>query len=130
MDTQRYGIILNVENYYECVAFYRDVLDLKVLFSKIEGDFKLTCVEFGAGYLMIETEGFAEPNGKSIKACPSKLRFNVADIHASMKRMKHFGIPTELIESEWGSTINIYDPDGNRIGIRDEASFNRQINVQ
>ena len=130
MDTQRYGIILNVENYYECVAFYRDVLDLKVLFSKIEGDFKLTCVEFGAGYLMIETEGFAEPNGKSIKACPSKLRFNVADINVAMKRMENFGIPTELIESEWGSTINIYDPDGNRIGIRDEASFNRQINVQ
>lgn len=130
MNTQRYGIILNVEHYNECVAFYRDVLGLNIMFSKIEGDFKLTCVEFGAGYLMIETEGFAEPNGKSIKSCPSKLRFNVADINAAMKRINHFGISAELMVNEWGSTINIYDPDGNRVGIRDEASFNRQINAQ
>lgn len=129
MNTQRYGIILNVEKYNECVAFYRDVLELKIMFSKVEGDFKLTCMEFGSGYLMIETEGFAEPNGKSIKACPSKLRFNVSDIEAALKHVKSFDISVEFIESEWGSTINIYDPDGNRIGIRDEISFERQINA-
>ena len=130
MDTQRVGIILNVERYNECVAFYRDVLELNIMFSKVEGDFKLTCMAFDTGYLMIETEGFAEPAGKSIKSCPTKLRFNVADIKLAMKRMNHFGISAELIESDWGSTINIYDPDGNRIGIRDEASFKRQISVQ
>lgn len=130
MDTQRYGIILNVENYDQCVDFYCNVLALKIMFTKVEGDFKLTCVEFGSGYLMIENDGFAEPNGKSIKSCPAKLRFNVADIKVAMKRMKHFGIAAELIESDWGSTINIHDPDGNRIGIRDEASFKRQISVQ
>ena len=47
MNIQRYGIILNVEKYEECVNFYRDVLELKVMFSKVEGDFKLTCLEFG-----------------------------------------------------------------------------------
>jgi lactoylglutathione lyase len=127
MNIQRYGIILNVENYDECVAFYRDLLELKVMFCKVDGDFKLTCLEFGSGYLMIETEGFAEPNGKSIKSCPSKLRFNVSDIESALKRVKSFNIAAEVIESEWGSTINIYDPDGNRIGIRDEISFERQI---
>jgi lactoylglutathione lyase len=129
MKTQRYGIILNVEKYDECVAFYRDVLELNVMFSKVEGDFKLTCMEFGSGYLMIETEGFAEPNGKSIKSCPSKLRFNVSDIEGALKRVNSFDISAEVIESEWGTTINIYDPDGNRIGIRDEISFERQINA-
>ncbi|MDB4837641.1 VOC family protein [Marinomonas sp.] len=129
MNTERYGIILNVEKYDECVAFYRDVLELNVMFSKVEGDFKLTCVEFGSCYLMIETEGFAEPSGKSIKTCPSKLRFNVSDIEAALERVKGVGIPCEFIESDWGSTINIYDPDGNRIGIRDEVSFKCQINV-
>lgn len=129
MNTQRYGIILNVEKYDECVAFYHDVLELKVMFSKVEGSFKLTCLEFGSGYLMIETEGFAEPNGKSIETCPSKLRFNVSDIKAALKRLKSFNISAEFIESEWGSTINIYDPDGNRIGIRDEISFDRQIDA-
>ena len=127
MNIQRYGIILNVENYEECVTFYKDVLELKVMFSKVEGDFKLTCLEFGSSYLMIETEGFAEPSGKSIKSCPSKLRFNVSDIEAAYTRIKSFEISAELIIHEWGSTINIYDPDGNRIGIRDEISFKRQI---
>lgn len=28
MDIQRYGIILNVENYDECVSFYRDLFEL------------------------------------------------------------------------------------------------------
>ena len=130
MNTERYGIILNVEKYDECVAFYRDVLELKVMFSKVEGAFKLTCLEFGSGYLMIETKGFAEPNGKSIKAWPSKLRINVSDMEVALKRVKSFEISAELIESEWGSTINIYDPDGNRIGIRDEVSFERQINAK
>lgn len=129
MNTQRYGIILNVEKYAECVDFYHDVLELKVIFSKIEGDFKLTCMEFGSGYLMIETEGFAEPNGKAIKSCPSKLRFNVSDLEAALKRLKSFDISAEIIESDWGSTISIYDPDGNRIGIRDEVGFKRQINA-
>ena len=127
MNIQRYGIILNVEKYEECVNFYRDVLELKVMFSKVEGDFKLTCLEFGSAYLMIETGGFAEPKGKSVKACPSKLRFNVADIEVAYTRINSFEISAELIKSDWGSTINIHDPDGNRIGIRDEISFERQI---
>ncbi|MDB9753023.1 VOC family protein [Oceanospirillaceae bacterium] len=129
MNSQRYGIILNVEKYDECVAFYQDILELQLMFSKVEGDFKLTCLEFGTGYLMIETGGFAEPKGKSIKTCPSKLRFNVSDINEALIRVKSFGIPFEFIESDWGSTINIHDPDGNRIGIRDEVSFESQINA-
>lgn len=127
MDIERVGVILNVEKYDECIAFYQEVLELKIMFSKVEGDFKLTCLEFGSGYLMIETEGFAEPNGKSIKSCPSKLRFNVADIENACQRIKHYDPSAEVINSEWGSTINIYDPDGNRIGIRDEVSFEHQI---
>jgi len=127
MNTRRYGIILNVEKYDECVVFYRDLFELKVMFTKIEGDFKLACFEYGSGYLMIETEGFSEPNGKSIQSCPSKLRFNVPDIEAACWRVESFGISANIVKNEWGSTINIFDPDGNRIGIRDEMSFARQI---
>jgi len=119
MNTRRYGIILNVENY--------DEFELNVMFTKIEGDFKLTCFEFGSSYLMIETEGFSEPNGKSIQSCPSKLRFNVPDIEAASRRVESFGISADIVKNEWGSTINLFDPDGNRIGIRDEVSFACQI---
>lgn len=128
MDTQRFGIILNVEKYQQCVTFYREVLGLDVLFSKVDGDFKLTCLAFGAAYLMIETDGFSEPNGKSIKSCPSKLRFNVADINNTLLHIKSFNISAEVIENDWGSSINIYDPDGNRISIRDEVGFVSQLN--
>ena len=127
MDIQRYGIILNVENYDECVSFYRDIFELEIIFSKIEGNFKLTCLEFGSAYLMIETDGFAEPSGKSIQFCPSKLRFNVVDIKSALHRLECFNIPFDCIESEWGTTINVYDPDGKRVGIRDELSFQKQI---
>jgi len=129
MDIQRHGIILNVENYEECVVFYRDLFELKVMFTKTEGDFKLTCLEFGSCYLMIETDGFAEPEGKSIKSCPSKLRFNVSDIEATLLRIQDAGVSAEINNNAWGFTINIYDPDGNRIGIRDEDSFQRQIHA-
>ena len=47
MDIQRFGLILNVENFNECVEFYKNVFNLKVLFSEEGGDFKLTCLELG-----------------------------------------------------------------------------------
>lgn len=129
MNVDRYGIILNVENYDECVSFYRDVFELKVMFTKIEGDFKLTCLEFGESYLMIETEGHAVTNGKSIASCPSKLRFNVDDINDALIRVKQFSLSYEYTENDWGTSISLYDPDGNRVGIRDEIGFINQISA-
>ncbi|MES3676632.1 hypothetical protein QC589_11770 [Halomonas elongata] len=40
MRLQRTGVILNTDNYDACVAFYRDVLALPVIFEKHEGDFR------------------------------------------------------------------------------------------
>lgn len=45
----RYGIILNTENYAECVAFYRGLFGLRKLFERDEDGFMLTCLEFGHG---------------------------------------------------------------------------------
>lgn len=123
MNITRTGIILNTEKYDECVAFYKDLFGLKVLFEK-QG---LTCFDYDGAYLMIETEGFAKPGGKNLKEGAAKLRFNVADIKAALQAVQAYGIEAVIIESSWGSTINIHDPDGNRIGIRDEATFNAQI---
>lgn len=128
MDTARHGIILNVENFEACVAFYRDVFDLPLMFEKTEGAFRLCCLEYGDGYLMIETGGVAHSPGKPVSECPTKLRFNVTDLDAAQLRLRQFNISAEIVTSDWGSTINICDPDGNRIGIRDEAGFCRQLN--
>ncbi len=127
MDIQRFGIILNVENFNVCVEFYKNVFNLKVLFTEENGDFKLTCLEFGDGYLMIETDGFASLEGKSIENCPSKLRFNVSDIESVVGNLKKYGIESNLLVNPWGKTVNFFDPDGNRVGVRDEEGFLQQI---
>ncbi len=86
MRLQRTGVILNTENHEACVAFYRDVLALPVMFEKHEGDFRLTCLEFGGAYLMVETGGVARPEGKRIAENATKLRFNVADLEDASGR--------------------------------------------
>ena len=127
MKVERYGIILNTENYEECVRFYREVFDLKLMFQLDDQDSRLTCLELGETYLMIEGEGVAGTGEKSVTQCPSKLRFNVEDIEAARDRLKEFGIAAEVNRFNWGATINICDPDGNRIGIRDEPGFRKQM---
>jgi len=127
MEIQRHGIILNVEHFDECVAFYKDLFALPILFSKIEGDFKLTCLALGETYLMIETEGVANTSGKSITENATKLRFNVADIDLALKTVCDYGIAAHIVKNAWGSVINIVDPDGNRVGIRDEIGFKQQM---
>jgi lactoylglutathione lyase len=78
---------------------------------------------------MIETDGFAEPQGKSIQENSTRLRFNVADLEEALVALSDFGIDAEITRNDWGDTINLYDPDGNRVGIRDEISFKAQIEV-
>ena len=127
MNIVQTGIILNVEKFDECVTFYKNLFGLKVLFEEQYGDFRLTCFEFDGSYLMVETDGFAKPEGKTLRENSTKLRFNVSNIKEALKTIDAYGIEAEIIENDWGSTINIYDPDGNRVGIRDEATFKSQI---
>lgn len=127
MKTVRTGVILNVEKFDECVSFYKDLFGLKVLFEEQYGEFRLTCFEFDGSYLMVETEGFAKPEGKSLKENSTKLRFNVSNIEGALERIRAYGIEAEITTNDWGSTINIYDPDGNRVGVRDEETFRSQI---
>jgi len=121
------GIILNTENYDACVEFYQTLFDLKILFQKNDGDFRLTCFEFGGAYLMVETGGVAVSHGKAISQSAAKLRFNVEDIGAALRRLKKYGIDTEIISNNWGDTIDFHDPDGNRIGFRDEVTYIEQV---
>lgn len=123
MDIVRTGVILNTENYEACVSFYRDLFGLGVLFQREENGFRLTCFDYGGTYLMVETDGFASPAGKTTQESPAKLRFNVADIHAALETVRAHGIDAEIVDHDWGRTIDLHDPDGNRVGIRDEATF-------
>jgi lactoylglutathione lyase len=125
----RYGIILNTEKFEECVAFYRDLFGLRQLFENDEDGFKLTCFEYGDGYLMVEQGGKAIDGIKSPEEGSFKLRLNVKDLEDALAEIRAWGIQAAITENAWGRTINISDPDGNRVGVRDEAGFVRQINA-
>ena len=127
MDIARTGIILNTQNYTKCVSFYRETFDLNVVYEKHEANSKLTCLDFGGAYLMIETGGIAYPQGKSMEHGSLKLRINVTDLDLALKTIRKVCPHAEIIEFSWGSTINIVDPDGNRVGVRDEATFTKQL---
>jgi lactoylglutathione lyase len=128
MDAARYGMILNTENHEDCVAFYRDVLGLPILFSRVEGKgAELTCFEIGGNYLMVETGGVAVPEGKSFSQGCFKLRINVDDLEKTKEHLEKCGVNYHFRQESWGTTIDTFDPDGNRIGIRDERTFRGQI---
>jgi lactoylglutathione lyase len=120
-------MILNTERFDECVAFYRDLFGLRQLFEKDEDGFRLICLEYGGGYLMIEQGGKAKDGVKSPEEGSFKLRFNVEDLEGALSEIRAWGIQAVITESAWGRTINISDPDGNRVGVRDEAGFVHQI---
>lgn len=129
MNIVRTGVILNTENYDECVSFYETVFGLDVLYREADADFRLTCFSFGGSYLMIETGGFACPAGKTARESAAKLRFNVSDIEGTREQLRSHGIETEVRRQPWGSTIDVHDPDGNRISIRDEPTFLAQLEL-
>jgi lactoylglutathione lyase len=123
MNVARTGIILNTERYEACVAFYRDLFNLEIRHQKSDGDFRLTCFEFGGAYLMVETGGVGRDREKELFENATKLRFNVSDIHKALEAVRAYGIEAQIESYSWGKTINLCDPDGNRVGIRDEATF-------
>ena len=127
MKILRTGIILNTEHYDDCLAFYGELFELPILFQEQHGDFRLTCFEYNGAYLMLETDGYARPEGKTMKQSATKLRFNVASLEDALQKIRDYGIAAKINRHDWGSTIDIVDPDGNRVGIRDETSFVGQI---
>src|SRR5690349_19092522 len=88
MKISRTGIIINTKHHAACVAFYRDLFGLTIQFQKDD----LTCFDFQGSYLMIEAEGAARPEGKSIAECPHKLRFNVPDVEEALQAVRAYGI--------------------------------------
>jgi lactoylglutathione lyase len=112
---ERTGIILFVEHYERCAAFYREVLELPVEEEKPS----LVRFKFGGAYLMVERGGVARVEGKSRAESPVTLRFNVADIDVAVSWLRTRGVAAQVHRWEWGITANFLDPDGNHVEIRD-----------
>ena len=127
MKIERLGVIINTEKYSECVSFYLTILEAEIMFELDDEYSKLTCLQFGDCYLMVEAEGVARRDGKRINECPTKIRINVTDVMEAQKKLLVMGTKAEVRKYPWGTVINTFDPDGNRVGIRDEAGFYRQV---
>ena len=123
MKLQRSGIILCTFDYEACVAFYRDTIALPAMFALDNEHSRLTCLDMGGSYLMIETGGTANPNGKSLAENPVWLRFNVEDVEETAKHLAARGVAVTVRREAWGTVADFHDPDGNRCSLRDEATF-------
>lgn len=123
MKFSRSGIILCTFDYKACVAFYRDAIGLPVMFEMDDEHSHLTCFNMTGSYLMIETGGSANPDGKSLAENPVWLRFNVDDVEETAKHLAAKGIPVRVRKEVWGTVADFQDPDGNRCSLRDEATF-------
>lgn len=114
MNVAQCGIILFVENYEECIAFYRDTLDLEVAYTKDS----LTSFCFGSAYLMVEQGGVSATEEKSRNENPTVLRFNVVNLEASAAELEAKGVQVERFSFEWGRIGVFNDPDGNRCELK------------
>lgn len=123
MNFTKAGIILNTQNYPECVEFYRDKVGLEVLFEINRGDELLTAFSLGDIYLMVEPEGKSHDGIKPIEICPTKFRFNVPDVQMESDKLRAKGVHMEVIHREWGTTAEFSDPDGNRCALRSDEGF-------
>lgn len=122
MKFDRTGIILYVIKYEECINFYKNILELKVLFSTVT----LTCFEFGNSYLMVEIDDEMpnEPNGTRIRTC---LRMNVENVKALADKLTAKNIEVNYQEHSWGTIAKFFDPDGNLCAFKDSKTFEKQI---
>jgi len=107
------GIILFTEKYEECVAFYRDVVELPVMY--VQND--LTCFLFGGSYLMVEPDGIAKDK-KDISQNPTTLRFDVDSFDESVKFLQGKGVDVSVQVYDWGTVGEFYDPDGHRCSLK------------
>ena len=124
MEFTRTGFILYTINYTDCVTFYKDILELNILFKNET----LTCFSFGSSYLMVEKDSLihlhTDEKDSRIKTC---LRMNVPNIKALADKLKNKGIKVDYQEHSWGTVAKFFDPDGNLCAFKDDDTFEQQI---
>ncbi|PHS10974.1 MAG: glyoxalase [Kordia sp.] len=125
MKIERTGLILYVIKYDECVVFYKEVLNLNILFQNDD----LTCFDFFGTYLMVEKEDRNEFLNSDIGAPENFccLRMNVDNVNEFSEQLKAKGVVVNYQEHSWGTIAKFKDPNGNLIAFKDEKGFEKQI---
>ena len=124
MNFDKTGFILYTLNYQKCINFYKDILELPILF-KTE---TLTCFSFGNAYLMVEVDSEChkeeEVKTERIKTC---LRMNVSNVKELSDKLILKGVKVNYQEHSWGTIAKFFDPDGNLCAFKDSEKFECQI---
>ncbi len=123
MQFSKAGIILFTRSYQDCVAFYREVLGLPLMFQFDRADSTLTCFGLGGAYLMVEPGGPPISESDRGGESPVKLRFNVENVEISAMELRTKGVEITLRHHGWGTTAEFADPDGNRCALRSDQGF-------
>lgn len=123
MKTQRTGVIIFTENFDTLKNFYQEIFEFPEFFdAKWEENNtseQLVCLDTGSGYILIET-----PQGKEINPSgPLHLRFNIHEVKTLSEKLKKQKIEHTYTKEPWGENLQLQDPDGNIISIRDEITF-------
>ena len=105
----RAGVVLFVEHYEACVAFYRDTLGLPLI--KDQGN--LVILDFGGAYLMVERESAVARSKKTRDENPTVLRFNVENVDVEADRLRAKGVSVAVMHFDWGIVGQVRDPEGN-----------------
>ena len=132
MEFHEFGLILFVELYEECVAFYRDILQLEIRNEKET----LVTFEIPNGYLMVEQGGVGSEQEKSRIQNPAVLRFDVGTLAPSVKNLEARGVhfSKRSLACDWGTIAVFNDPDGNRIELGEinsaSGSYTKNKNVR
>jgi len=124
MEIIRTGFILYTIYYEKCVSFYKNILGLKVLYTKAS----LTCFDFYGSYLMVEiddeTDMKVPPVPSRVRTC---IRINVSDVKSACKKLGEQSIPYTYNKFDWGEIAKFRDPDGNLIGFRSDMEFKKDV---
>ena len=125
MKIERMGLILYVIKYDECVVFYKEILNLNILFKNDD----LTCFDFFGTYLMVEREDRNEFLNSDLGDPEnfSCLRMNVDNVKEFSEQLKVKGVAVNYQEYSWGTIAKFKDPNGNLIAFKDEVGFAKQI---
>ena len=110
--------------------FYSRILELPILFVLDNEHSKLTCLELGGNYLMIEPCETMLSNSQGRSRNPVCIRFNVEDVETAADEPANRGVSVTIRNEVWGTVGDFKDPDGNWCSLRDERTFMQQISSE
>ena len=123
MKTVRTGIIIFTENFQILKQFYQEIFQFPQLFDaqweENDTSEELICLDTGSGYILIES-----PQGQTLTPSgPVHIRFNINEVKTFSETLTKKGIDHTYSKESWGENIQLKDPDGNIISVRDEITF-------